>query len=189
LNLFSLSSYCVKVTILLKTIEPSNTIIMITEEYQLFYISPISNGKVYLHPQHSKKEISENSEIGKRLADHNKIVVLPIHVNTKGVKNPDAVIDGQLADFKSPKLAHNFEGAIQGCISKANKQKVAIVVINIDNPVATKDAIQEGIRKAFFIDESRNRQIKAVWLLYKDETLIELTKQEIKNLSYLDKII
>jgi hypothetical protein len=162
---------------------------MITEEYQLIYTSPISNGKVYLHPQHSKKEISENSAIGKRLADHNKVVVLPIHVNTKSVKNPDAVIDGQLADFKSPRLAHNIEGAIQGCISKANKQKVSIVVINIDNPIATKDSIQEGIRKAFFIDESRNRQIKAVWLLYKDETLIELTKQEIKNLSYLDKII
>ena len=69
----------------LQTIEQSKLIIMITEEYQLIYTSPISNGKVYLHPQHSKKEISENSEIGKRLADHNKVVVLPIHVNTKSV--------------------------------------------------------------------------------------------------------
>jgi Contact-dependent growth inhibition CdiA C-terminal domain len=161
---------------------------MITEEYKLIYTSLISDGKVYLHPQHSKKEIIENSTIGKRLADHNKVVLLPIHVQTKSVKNPDAVIDGQLADFKSPRLAHNFEGAIQGCISKANKQKVAIVVINIDNPAATKDALKEGIRKAFFIDESRNRQIREVWLLYSNETLIELTKKEIRDLSYLDKI-
>ena len=39
----------------LQTIEQSKLIIMITEEYQLIYTSPISNGKVYLHPQHSKK--------------------------------------------------------------------------------------------------------------------------------------
>jgi hypothetical protein len=162
---------------------------MIAEEYRLIYESPTNNGKVYLHPKHSKKEISENSEIGKRLANHGKVVLLPIYVEAKNVKNPDAIIDGQLADFKSPRHAHNFEGAVQGCISKANKQKVAIVVINIDNPAATKAAIQEGIRKAFFIEESRNRYIKEVWLLYAEDFLVELTKREIKDLSYLDKIL
>ena len=158
------------------------------EEYTLIYESPLNNGKVYLHPKHSKSEIIENSGIGKRLADHNKIVLLPIYINAKGVKNPDAIIDGLLTDFKSPRHAHNFEGAIQGCISKANKQKVAVVVINIDNPEATKNAIQEGIRKAFFIDESRNRHIKEVWLLYKDDSLVELTMEEIRSMRYIDKL-
>jgi hypothetical protein len=172
-----------------KTIEQFKNSFMVIEEYRLIYESPISNGKVYLHPKHSKNEIIENSEIGKRLADYNKVVLLPRYVEAKSVKNPDAIIDGQLADFKSPRHAHNFEGAVQGCVSKANKQRVAIVVINIDNPVATKEAIQEGIRKAFFIEASRNRYIKEVWLLYKDGALVELTKEEIKNLSYWDKIL
>jgi hypothetical protein len=162
---------------------------MVIEGYALIYESPISNGKVYLHPKHSKNEVIENSGISKRLADYNKVVLLPLYVEAKNVKNPDAIIDGQLADFKSPRHAQNFEGAVQGCISKANKQGVAIVVINIDNPAATKDAIQEGIRKAFFIEASRNRYIKEVWLLYKDGILVELTKKEIRDLSYLDKII
>ena len=89
--------------------------VSIEEEYLRTYVS-LSGGCIHLHPLHEKKELAENLEACKILADHGyQIEMLPsLHSSAIGLrkkflpdvfrnKNPDVRINGLLlGDIKTP---------------------------------------------------------------------------------------
>ena len=153
-----------------------------TDNYKLVF-EYSNGGKVYLHPTHFEEELEENLFFAKCLAAKAKIIHLMPFSHSFQMKNPDATIDGRLADFKYPKKTNNWHNAIQTHIRNANRQGVAIVVIYFEKWAIDRNQIARGLSTA--LQDGWNRHIREVWFLYPNGALLEILRIEVKNKSFL----
>lgn len=151
--------------------------------YELKYES-VSGGLVYVHTEQKKDEADFNLKFAIILANLGKLVkVLPYR---HGQKNPDVEVDGQILDFKNPKNSKEPHTAIQNHIRKANQQGAEIVMIILDNPMITIRDIKRALIAA--ITSERNKNIKSVWLMHNDDRLVELSRENILDKSFISRL-
>lgn len=155
------------------------------KNYTLIYES-LNGGKVFVHRTHKEEELEENTFFAKILADKGKIVHLLPYRYGQGMKNPDAVADGKIMDFKYPKTSKVLHSAIQSHIRFANLQNAEIVMIYLNNPLLTSRDIKRALIGS--IRPDWNHSIQEVWLLFDDLFLLELTRMEIENKSFIAKL-
>ena len=153
-----------------------------TDNYKLVW-ECMNGGKVYLHPTHFEEELEENLFFAKCLAEKGKIVYLMPFYHSFQMKNPDATINGRLVDFKYPKKTVNWHNAIQTHIRNANRQGVAIVVIYFERTDIDRNQIARGLSTA--LQDGWNRHIREVWLLYPNGILLEISRIDVKNRSFI----
>lgn len=153
-----------------------------TDNYKLVW-ECMNGGKVYLHPTHFEEELEENLFFAKCLAEKGKIVYLMPFYHSFQMKNPDATINGRLVDFKYPKKTVNWHNAIQTHIRNANRQGVAIVVIYFERTDIDRNQIARGLSTA--LQDGWNRHIREVWLLYPHGVLLEISRIDVKNRSFI----
>ena len=153
-----------------------------TDNYKLVW-ECMNGGKVYLHPTHFEEELKENLFFAKCLAEKGKIVYLMPFYHSFQMKNPDATINGRLVDFKYPKKTVNWHNAIQTHIRNANRQGAAIVVIYFERTDIDRNQIARGLSTA--LQDGWNRHIREVWLLYPHGVLLEISRIDVKNRSFI----
>jgi Contact-dependent growth inhibition CdiA C-terminal domain len=152
--------------------------------YELLYTSP-NEGLIEIHKTHELQERNENIFFAKILANKGKHIRLLPYSNEPNKKNPDAEIDGRLADFKRASVPTHR--AIQWLIEKANNQCVEIAVIFLNHPDFTKREIKRALIGA--LGGTWNKQIKEVWLINLDLEVLEIKREEIINRSFLVRLI
>jgi hypothetical protein len=99
--------------------------------------------------------------------------------DVSGTKNPDARINFiWLADFKVPdKHKPIKKSTISRQIESAAKQKVEIVVINLDGREYSVQDIKKGIIGA--LQPDRNRSIKQVWVITRKRNLFMICRENV----------
>ena len=128
------------------------------EDYKKVYTGK-KGGFVSVHSSHNAKEVKNNIAVGKFLADKGNEIMLLDYV--EGRKNPDALINNKVADFKS--IETPTKSALQNCIKSAAAQKVAIAVVSIPKDLSN-DNIVHALYASLF-DIKRNKTINEVWFL------------------------
>jgi hypothetical protein len=155
------------------------------EGYRLEYTS-LSGGTIKVHFSHQKHELPENLFFGKILADKGKHIKLLPYTKIQGAKNPDAEADGRVLEFKFPSSTQNPHSIIQSYIEVANKQGAEIVKFYIANPNITIRDLKRALIGS--LNEDWNKNIQEIWLLYEDEVLVEITRKEVENKSFIQKL-
>lgn len=112
-----------------------------------------TGGFVVRHPTHNlKSELAENLRLAKALAERgDQVVLMPIS-NRDGDKNPDALFNGQITDFK---VSNGRFNSIQTAIRKANKQsKHAYIFVPDDKSVSVSTVFEYAKERLLFIAKS-----------------------------------
>ncbi len=147
----------------------------IDKEYERYYFDEITGGFVIIHQNHNIT-VSEMF-VALVFAKLGKQVKLLSEQTGEGMKTPDAEIDGELWEFKELKNALNVRGATQRDIRNGRKQARNIAYhLNQDYNI---DDINGGIESAIRFDPQR--LVEKITLIFNDETLITLTREEIDN--------
>jgi Contact-dependent growth inhibition CdiA C-terminal domain len=155
------------------------------QEY-LFIYESLTGGCVFLHPSHFKDEIMDNLIYARTLADKGYTVYLLPYINEQGIKNPDALINGKIVDFKCPKYSTKLNTAIQNAIKTASKQGVDIVTVFLDNPNLTNRDIKRALIASF--QKGWNTSIEEIWLIFSDFNLVQINREEVENLTFFSKL-
>lgn len=154
--------------------DPQNTKVVYTK----------NDKQLTIHNLHNKKELKANTRIGKLLVDKGNDVMLPPHKYDSGVKNPDAIINGnQVADFKG--MEEPTMNAAYGAIKRAGKQGAEICVLE---PV--KSLSKHDLKRAIFAalgNSKRSTTLKELWLIYKKKVVV-ITRAEVASGSFVDKL-
>jgi Contact-dependent growth inhibition CdiA C-terminal domain len=156
------------------------------ENYKIVY-QPKNKGEVWVHPHHSSEELVENMGFAIILANKSKIVKLLPYIEGQFIRNPDAEINGKLADFKRPNKTQHLHNAIQTHIRNANRQGAVIVVLDLRRFNNHQAQIIRGIMNG--TQEGRNRNVKEIWLIMEEERLIEITRSQAKEQAVLKKLL
>lgn len=105
--------------------------------YSLEHFDQETGGFFARHKTHNEKnEIEENKKIGIMLANKGEAVILKEISKEQNVKNPDALVNGLVTDFKACRPTTT---SIHNAISRAKKQGATGVVINITEPVSASE--------------------------------------------------
>lgn len=132
-----------------------------------------NGGSVSVHSLHHKDELKSNTAVAKILADNTHQVQLLSYA--EGRKNPDASIDGKVADFKA--IEEKTKSAIQNNIKHTAAQKAQIAVISLLKGVDDKDIVS-ALYAALF-DSKRNKTITEVWFITSAKKLIKINRSDI----------
>ena len=146
-----------------------------SEEYQRYYFDELTGGFVLIHQNHN----TTPSEIfvAQIFAQSGKQVKLLSEQTKEGFKTPDALIDGELWEFKELKNAINIRGATQKDIRNGRKQAGNIAYhLNQDYNI---DDINAGIQSAIRFDPQK--LVEKITLIFNDETWKTLTREEIDH--------
>lgn len=135
-----------------------------------------NGAKVFVSPFADVKDLKHNFEIAKVIANTlKKTISIRPHVDGRvlpNLKNPEYLINKKLADLKAPKGL-----LLKNILKKANKQKTAVVVIDlIDNPntfKVMKTAVIEKLKDATIYPN-----IKEVVLISKNRKTVEVIKRK-----------
>ncbi len=141
-----------------------------------------SGGSVDVHSTHLPNELAYNKTLAKVLAKNGHVVKLLDYV--EGRKNPDLSIDGFIADFKEIKTLS--PGSILNHVKSASKQKVEIVVLDVSSEI-TKRVLIEGILSALGTKD-RRKGIKQLWIIYGKNKLVKMSRKDIYNKTFIDKL-
>jgi hypothetical protein len=147
-------------------------------EYQRSYFYEIAGGFVLIHQQHNLN----NSEIfvAEVLAKIGMRVKMLSEQAAEGVRTPDAEIDGQICEFKElTKSTKNIRYRVQEGIRRAKNQGAAAVIIHVNREIYEFGKINDGIRKAFYWDETHLIQI--IILVFNSEEVQKITREEWEN--------
>jgi hypothetical protein len=155
------------------------------DNYQLYYTSP-NGGTVKVHYSHQAHELPENLFFGKILADKGKHIRLLPYSRIQGAKKPDAEADGKILEFKFPRTTKNPHNIIQAYVEVANKQGAEIVMFYLANPNITVRDLKRALIGS--MHEGWNKNIEEIWLLYPDEILVEIKREEIENKHFIQKL-
>jgi SPP1 gp7 family putative phage head morphogenesis protein len=139
-----------------------------------------SGGSVEVEGGVNKKELKDNMEVSKVLADAGHKVRLLAIDRTPGVKNPDALVDEKTFEFKTNKTP--TISAIDNEL-RAAKDQADHIVVNIKSKI-TADDLSYAISSRM----SRSKNVKDVWLIYKDD-LIKIPKENLLNKEKILKAI
>ncbi len=156
-----------------------------TKTYQLVFTAP-NGGTIEVHDEHYTKELAENQFFSVTLALAGKHVKLLPYSFLPNAKNPDADIDGKVADFKFPYRTQSPHSAIQALIKDASTQKVEIVVLYLGNPLIVQRDVKRALIAA--LQTGWNRSIQEVWLIYPDWVVVEIRRSEVDDRSFIGKL-
>jgi len=149
------------------------------DNYEKIFFDTESGGYVVMHKLHGKAERTENIEIAKILcALGKKIVLLPIS-NQQFTKNPDALVNNEIFEFKVNKTP-TFS-ALDKEIRKAKDQADNILIV-------VKDKINISMLESAIkwrVDNSVN--IKKINVLIRSK-VFEFCRKEITNNTFRGKI-
>lgn len=128
-----------------------------------------SNGaKVFVNPFADSVDLQLNFKHAITIADKVNINVrIRPHVNINGEKNPEYEILNEKSDLKNIK---GYSGITNG-FSAAREQKINSVVFNL-NSIKSLDVQQIYRKLKGSVTESRNRRIKHLILVYKNNAVI-----------------
>jgi SPP1 gp7 family putative phage head morphogenesis protein len=131
-----------------------------------------TGGMVEAEQSVNKNELRDNKEIAQFLADlGHKVRLLGVN-DAPGVKNPDALVDGKVFEFKTNKEA--TKSAIDNELRKAKKQADHIV-LHIKSDISVPD-----LADAISDRMGRAKNVNEVWLIH-DDNLIKLKKAELSD--------
>ena len=151
--------------------------------HRLAFVDNLSGGFVFRHTLHPEREFIDHIAPARRLAtDGDSVVLRPV---VEGVKNPDALVNGQLTDFKRILDGSNIRNTMNQKFRNARAQDLTSVIISIGAAHAVEDVI-DGVRRAFFND--RRKQIQNMKLIIDDTILIEITRAQYEDGRYRDII-
>lgn len=137
-----------------------------------------ADNTVRAHATHDDKERAQNLDIGSQLLkNQTSTKLLPVRI-ADNVKNPDAEVDGIVADFKEISAGAKIKTAVQRAIKNTGKQLAALCVIDLRLTDESVDELIRGLKAAFQGDF--NKRVTAVWILFK-KRLVKLTREDIKN--------
>ena len=153
--------------------------------YQLVFTAP-NGGQIEIHHDHLSLELAENQFFALMLAMSGKHVKLLPYSYQTNVKNPDAEVDGRIVDFKYPARSKILHTGIQSLIKSANYQGASVAFIYLGNPLIEQRDVKRALIAALQTDWNSN--IKEVWLLYRDLTILELSRSEIEDRSFIGKL-
>lgn len=154
--------------------------------YKSVYKNPTGKGEVQQHYLQNAGEVEENLLFAKSISKYGHLVkLLPYLEQNQHLqqKNPDASIDGTVADFKNPTKTKNPGSRISSLISEANKQGANIVVIGIDNPAINFASLKKALRSA--TQPTFNHNIKEIWLMDRANKIVKIKRSEISDWSFL----
>ena len=163
----------------------------VSSAYQNVYTSELTGKTVELHILHGTAEAPRNIETAKLLADNgHNVKLLPILVHSdddirKAIygtkefvagKNPDALVDNRLFDFKNSTKA--TKSAIHNAIEEGNHQgsRVVIHLPEKMDEAEIKRHVKGKMNQATYLDET--------WVLNQDK---ELFKYNLKSLGLPEK--
>ncbi len=160
-----------------KDVEEEALALVPERQLEPVYESEDGGGTVTVSGELNKKEYDENLKIGTFLADRGHNVTL-LGISTKpGVKNPDALVDKILFEFKT-----NSTGTISSIDNELRraKEQAGHILLNIDTKMKPGDL-------AYAIQSRANRsdKIKEVWLMFKGK-LVKLDREQVTD---KDKIL
>lgn len=132
---------------------------------------------VFVSSLADEKELQQNIQLSRRMAEHNTEVYIRPHSMDKNMKNPELQLGSLKGDFKvDPKLT-SLEKFVRNAIDGANKQAANIPVIVITEDRYNKTELWRAL-KGELNDPSRKRFVSHVWLLL-DKQLVKLTRAQI----------
>lgn len=137
-------------------------------EYQRTYFDEKTGGFVLTHEQHGKQDIQSEQFVAQTLATQGKQVRLLKEIGLpKGVKTPDAEINGVLWDFKRlTEEATSLANRIQAGIKQSIKQGAVNVGYHIDKSEYNLSELERGIKRALDLDVAE--KIDSVVLIFRD---------------------
>lgn len=158
-----------------------------------FYIKAYefpNGGTLDIHPAIDESEFSYNTKIGGFLASKGYKIKLEPMTYVDGIKNLDLLIDNIEADIKEPKNSIELRKGIQKGIANANKQGAKICVLYLNRDDVTIQQTIRGLRGGMIAQDGspQNKTIEKVILIYKDRTIVEVTRAEITNFSFTKKL-
>lgn len=158
-----------------------------TYEYERVYEAE-NGGWVDLHHSHRKDELVENVRVAKLLADGGHKVSLLEYVHKAKTKNPDAQVNGLIADFKKVKSARQgkVHKALQNLVESANRQLADVAIIEVDYPLITADDIYRSAIGATL--EKRNRHIKQIWYINSAGEVLKLEREQIQTKKWREEL-
>jgi len=130
-----------------------------------------NGGRLEVHEDLKPAELVANYETGKRLAEHgHKVRLLPVGT-TPGRKYPDAMVDGEVWEFKKPQAPtkNAVDAAIRGGKHQANK-----IVLDIPCGMDSR-TLKRGIKGRL---SQPSCSVVEVIILF-DDMLIRRTKEQI----------
>ncbi len=140
------------------------------------------NGRVIgVHPKADKVELEDNIKTAKVMADSFKGLDIRIreHVTEVGVKNPEYLINGMLADAKR---VHSEKGITNGFV-KAIKQNCEVIIIDFDKYMVDKKINLNKITK--YIDwrksDFENGLIKECYVVLNNRAVMLSKLQNNRN--------
>lgn len=140
-----------------------------------------SQGFLVAHPRHGQNEWEENKDIGRLLAERGEaVVLLPNQVDRP---SPDALRGGDEWEFKTVK-SQEVSRAIQHALRRGKKQSPHILCLVL-NTSAKNYELTLGIYRAVRFDLAA--QIRRVAILFPNGRLIEMSREEIRNTTFVFK--
>jgi SPP1 gp7 family putative phage head morphogenesis protein len=143
-------------------------------QFEKTYTSRKSKKSLFVHKKISTTE-PQNIPTGKALVKNGYEVKLLPDARIEKIKNPDALINGRVADFKHPEKTANYKNVAQTKIKRASNQRAEIVVFDL--PRAVDSQFINGVRIS--LGKSRNRHVNEVWVLFKGQ--MNIIKRESLN--------
>jgi SPP1 gp7 family putative phage head morphogenesis protein len=109
-------------------------------------------------------------------------VVIREHINKDGVKNPEALINSKVADFKTPdhKLYKTVKGPIKNMAVKGVEQGASHVVIHLETKYS-QEHILKGILDAFHYANKDGLRLEVLDIKFRNESLVRVRLEDLES--------
>lgn len=133
-------------------------------------------GDVWVNDQADPKDLAQNIQFSKRLAEFGETVkIMPHEPAVQKAKSPEILIGSAAADFKANinTALHKF---VKNSINSANDQKCMPVIVLPGN-IYNRDEVWRGLR-ADLSNPERKKSISHVWLML-DKELVKIKRGDL----------
>lgn len=149
------------------------------KNYKLTFVDNLSGGFVFKHVKTEVGDVAQNVLASKALARRGDSVIIRDVIPQHGVKNPDILLNGVVAEVKTNNVA--TMSAVDNAL-RAGKRQAGIIVLNVISSIDTSQlelSIYNRVRRA--------PAIKTVIIVY-NNVVYELTAEEIIAKTFFGKI-
>lgn len=152
-------------------------------EWDKKHFDSTSGGYVVVHKEHGRSEMADNLVVANQLAAMGEAIeLLPV---IQGQKTPDATRNGVAWEFKEIK-GKSIKNSIQHQIQNG-KQQCSRILIVIPGEYK-KEELTLGIHNAIVKNDTANKRVQKIALLFADGNLVELTRADIESGAFVDKV-
>lgn len=144
-----------------------------------------TKAKLLVHIRDDPQDRPTNIERGKIFIKNGISLKIRERSYVDGVKNPEVeFMDGKISDFKQPEK--NTTRSLQSQFETASSQKCQYVILDLRERNFTTDDINKVFRNCLV--GKLYKYIEAAYIITKDEKVIFITQQEVRDYSYLKKL-